>query len=300
MNANKPDAGPILTEKTHDRVNINSRRWHFLLIGEHGQIKSVKKFRGLVIAAIAVVVIAVIGIAGLGFLYVRGLAHNTKLSHRIADLRQQVTAIQAEKEILMARLVIAETKLAGAPNPTTTAPSETRSAQTDTASTPADGPSTQPQVAAIKQPAPVTPPRRGAGATPSIDLSPPSTEAQVDIAVDEFQAVLDTYQNILTVQYKVLNTRTDGTKVAGHTVVVLANSEQDKSTWVTLPNVKLVDGRPTGDQGQPFRIARFRVAKFTIEGYAEPDQFDIATVFVFTRNGELILEKEFSIQIKVT
>jgi hypothetical protein len=98
----------------------------------------------------------------------------------------------------------------------------------------------------------------------------------------------------------VRNTNTDGTKVAGRTVLILSNSEQDMSTWVVLPDVKLIDGRPTGNQGQPFRIARFRVAKFTIEGYAEPDQFDTATVFVYARSGDLILEKEFSIQIKVT
>ena len=299
MNDNKPDERPILTERTHDRVNINSRRWHFLLVGEHGQIKSVRKFRGLVITAVAVVVIAVIGIAGLGFLYVRGLAHNTKLNHRITELRQQVTAIQAEKEILMARLVIAETKLEGEPNPATTASSKAAPSRTATASPPGN-PSTQPQGADIQPPPPVKPQARKATSTQSIDLSPPSAEAQIGIAVEEFEAVLDTYQNILTLQYRVRNTNTDGTKVAGHTVLILSNSEQDMSTWVTLPNVKLIDGRPTGDQGQPFRIARFRVAKFTIEGYAEPDQFDTATVFVYTRNGDLILEKEFSIQIKVT
>ena len=293
MNASKQNEKSILTEKTSDRVNINSRRWHFLLVGEHGQIKSVRKFRGLVITAVAFVVIAVIGIAGLGFLYVQGLAHSTKLNHRITELRQQVAAIQSEKEILMARLVIAETKLEDEAD---TTPAKT--AGVDTASIP-EGSSEPSPKADTKQPVAVKPPQREPAVTSSIDLSPPSAEMQVGIAVEEFDAVLDTYQNILTLKYKVRNTNTDGDKVAGHTVLILSNSDQDMSTWVTLPNVKLIDGRPTGDQGQPFRIARFRIAKFTIEGYAEPDQFDTATVFVYTRNGELILEKEFSIQIKV-
>lgn len=294
MDSGKPDRGTRLTAKTTEKVNINSRRWHFLLVGEHGQIKSVKKFRGLVIAAVAVVAIAVIGIAGLGFLYLRALAHNSQMNHRMADLRQQVASIQAEKEILMARLVIAETKLEGDSRPTPEPTPETDAGPTAAEAIP---PATE-QEPVRQEPQP--PPTRQTEATSAVDLSPASSGEQTTIAVEDLQAILDTYQNVLRVQYKVRNTRNDGTKVAGRTVLILKNSEQDQNSWVVLPDVKLVDGRPTGDQGQPFRILRFRIAKFTVEGYLEPSKFDLATVFVYSRSGELILEKEFAVQIKVT
>jgi hypothetical protein len=284
-----------LTEKIYDKIHANSRRWHFLLVGEHGQIKSVKKFRGLVIIAVAVVTIAVAGIAGLGFLYLRGVTHNMRLNHRIAALQQQVAAIQAEKEILMARLVIAETKLKGDQPTTDTLPDEPKAPSTPAKETAQAAPATD-----SKQSAPLTPSVDRAVASVANETPSAVTEQANAIAIEDFQATLDTYQNVLTLQYKVRNTRTDGVPVAGHTVLILRNSEQDIDTWVALPKVKLVDGRPTGATGQPFRISRFRVAKFTIEGYADPSQFDSATVYVYAKTGELILEKEFSVQIKVT
>ncbi len=271
-----------LTDKASHKPQTSSRRWHFLLVGEHGQIKSVRKFRGLAIAAVAVIAVAVIGIAGLGFLYLRAVAHNSRLNHRIADVQQQVAAIQAEKEILMTRLVIAETKIGEGPQETI--PS---SAEADDAAMPAMRP---------KHQAPVTQP---VSAPTAIDASSAPAETGLAVAIEDFKATLDTYQNILTLEYKVRNTIADGTPVAGHTILILKNSELDINTWVVLPDVELVDGRPTGAKGQPFRISRFRVAKFTIEGYAEPSQFDTAVVFVYTKAGALVLEKEFTVQIKV-
>ena len=284
-----------MTQKIHDKSHANSRRWHFLLVGEHGQIKSVKRFRGLVITAVAVVTIAVAGIAGLGFLYVRGVTHNMRLNHRIADLQQQVAAIQAEKEILMARLVIAETKLEGRQQTADTLPDESKAPPAPDEVTAQAAPA-----ADSKQPAPLTPSVDRAAAETANETPSALTEQANAIAIEDFQATLDTYQNVLTLQYRVRNIRTDGAPVAGHTVLILRNSEQDIDTWVALPEVKLVDGRPTGAKGQPFRISRFRIAQFTIEGYADPSQFDSATVYVYTKAGELILEKEFSVQIKVT
>jgi len=273
-----------LTEKTSYKSQTGSRSWQFLLVGEHGQIKSVKKFRGLAITAVAVIAVAVIGIAGLGFLYLRAVAHNARLNDHIADVKQQIAAIQAEKEILMARLVIAETKLGEDPQETV-APS----AVSDDASAPPKTSS-----AAV----PELKPKQPLAAPPVSQLASP-TETGLGVTVEDFKASLDTYQNILTLQYTVRNTKDDGTPVAGHTVLIMKNSNLDIDTWVVLPNVQLEDGRPTGEKGQPFRISRFRVAKFSIEGYAEPSQFDTAVVFVYTKAGELVLEKEFTVQIKV-
>jgi len=294
MDTNKQPEGKHLTEKGSYKTHANSRRWHFLLVGEHGQIKSVKKFRGLAITAIGVVVVAVIGIAGLGFLYVRAVAHNTGLNHRIAAMKQQVAATQAEKEILMARLVIAETKIAGDPQATTAS-----SVEPDAAPETAHAPTVAIPAVKSKRDTAVVPSASKSAGPPGIDPSSSPAETGIAVAVEDFKATLDTYQNILTLEYKVRNTKTDGTQVAGRTVLILKNSELDINTWVVLPEVKLVDGRPTGEKGQPFRISRFRVAKFAVEGYAEPSQFDKASVFVYTKTGELVLEKEFTVQIKV-
>ena len=291
MDTIKRPQGNQLTEKVSYKTQANSRRWHFLLVGEHGQIKSVRKFRGLAITAIGVIAVAVVGIAGLGFLYLRAMAHNTGLNHRIAAMKQQVAATQAEKEILMARLVIAETKIAA--DPQETAASSTES---DAASAPALAkPATKPQ-----QQTSVTPPASKSAVPPAAEPSLSPAETGMAVAVEDFKAMLDTYQNILTLEYKVRNASADETQIAGRTVLILKNSELDINTWVVLPDVRLVDGRPTGEQGQPFRISRFRIAKFAVEGYAEPSQFDTAVVFVYTKTGELILEKEFTVQIKVT
>jgi hypothetical protein len=297
MNDSKREEGNHVTDKTSSKAMATSRQWHFLIVGEHGQIKSIKKFRTLAIAAVTVVTVGIVGIASLGFLYLRALAHKSRLNHALTELQQQVTAISAEKDILMARLVIAETKHKSNPEPGATVAAE--------------------QPAPVAQPEKAPPPERPAAAagSPALTLpseknvAPPASEAEqgasdvqpgTSVAVEDVSATLDTYQNILTVQYTVRNTTPDGTPIAGHTVIVLKDSELDPEDWLVLPDVKLVDGKPTGERGQPFRITRFRIAKFTVEGHTEPSRFSTAVVFVYTKSGELILEQEFPVQIKVT
>jgi hypothetical protein len=60
----------------------------------------------------------------------------------------------------------------------------------------------------------------------------------------------------------------------------------------------LVDGRPTGKQrGHSFGINYFKTMRLSTRAPKSPEKFETATVFVFTRQGDLLLEKQYPVKL---
>ena len=66
--------------------------------------------------------------------------------------------------------------------------------------------------------------------------------------------------------------------------------------WLTLPNVTLINGEPTGKRGNRFRIARYMDMTVRAVGAANPSNFSTATVYVFDSSGNKITEKVYPVQ----
>jgi hypothetical protein len=60
----------------------------------------------------------------------------------------------------------------------------------------------------------------------------------------------------------------------------------------------LVDGKPTGRQrGHSFGINYFKTMRFSSNYPKYPDEYQVATVYVFTLRGELLLEEDFPVKL---
>ena len=79
---------------------------------------------------------------------------------------------------------------------------------------------------------------------------------------------------------------------------MLKGDDPNPDTWLTMPTVEIVDGRPAGRiRGQSFAISYYKLMEFDKVSSAAPEVFHQATVFVFSSSGDLLLEEDFTISL---
>ena len=118
------------------------------------------------------------------------------------------------------------------------------------------------------------------------------------VSVDNFNVYYDKDNNILNIQYIIVKKTSFNEKIAGHTVAVLKNNVVNQNEWIVLPQSDLIKGKPSGKTGQLFIISKLKKVNFKITQLTNPNQFNKATIYVFSKKGELLLEKDFPILIK--
>ena len=120
-----------------------------------------------------------------------------------------------------------------------------------------------------------------------------------DIGADvrNFSTVYELDTKALRVEYVIRNDGSKSQQISGQTVVVLRSEDDSPDDWLVLPPVPLESGKPDGKLGSAFSIYNFRTIRFKVNDQENADRFTLATVFVFSTNGNLVLEKEFPVSI---
>jgi len=128
------------------------------------------------------------------------------------------------------------------------------------------------------------------------DSAPPASG--LSVAIEKFQLSVKSGNNSLRVQFKLKNTSSDSQHVAGHAIVVLKGGDIQQAQWVSLPGLSLVAGKPTGrQQGNAFGISNYKIMRFTASKPHSPEKFQTASVYIFTQTGELLLEQDFPVNL---
>jgi len=271
------------------------RRWTVLLVDEEGRVVTLPRARGWAMFLFALLVAALVAIAVLATLYQRPRLENRRLIKRFAAQQRQYEELQRERDLLVARLALAQ---AGQQAREPAAP--------HAEAAPAAGPENTAAPPAAEEPEPPAGPETDAPeeseavtAAESLEPAPaatPESPSTVDVDNFEIQRAPDNEQ--LRVQFKLVNTTGDEEPVSGHTVVVLKAPSLPPSRWLSLPTVPLVDGRPKASKrGRYFAIARFNYVRFPAGPARKLKGFTEATVFVYAEGGDLLLEKNFPIVI---
>jgi LysM repeat protein len=120
-----------------------------------------------------------------------------------------------------------------------------------------------------------------------------------DIGADvrNFTTVYEPDTKALRVEYVIRNDGSKSQQISGQTVVVLKSEEDNPGDWLVLPPVPLQYGKPDGKLGSAFSIYNFRTIRFKVTDQENADRFTLATVFVFSTDGDLALEEEFPVRI---
>ncbi|MBC8199250.1 MAG: hypothetical protein ISS67_02780 [Desulfobacterales bacterium] len=256
--------------------------WSILFLGDHGQIISIKRPKKLVITLAVVLVVAIVSFSWLLIVFKSTREDNKNLSSALDISRQKVMSLRDEKDLLMVRLVVAESKIKNkdADMSLDTDPS----VETEADSEKVDKTASLPNKKQVEEKTAFT-----------------RSEKFKKTTVEDFIVLFEPDTAALKVEFKIVNTSQNAQPVSGHAFVILKQSEVDQKSWLTFPSVPLASGKPTlFKKGQHFSISRFKTMKFKTQNKVDPKQFKTATVFVFTTTGELLLEKSFPVEIKET
>jgi len=251
------------------RTTKAEKRWTLLFIGDRGKTITFHRFKSLVMLAL-LILLASAAVAGwFWYLYDNARIESRILNQKMENLKQALASVRNEKDLLTARLVVAESK-----------------AEQTIAKMVAEKP--------VKPPAKNVPKPSQTGKKPVVE----KPESGMSIVAENFLVFYEPDVNTLSVQYKIRNTGSKEQPVSGRSVVILKDGEENPKKWLVLPWVPLKSGKPTGKKGRPFSIYNFRTMRFKANNQIGPDQYKSALVYVFTTDGTLLLEQKFPVGIK--
>ena len=280
----------LKTFKKTSRRNAD-RRWTLLFIGNHGNVIALKRFKAIIFAVGFLFLLAVVLVAVLFFGNQKTQQKYSNLQNQLQRSQQQIETLRHEKEILMARLVLAESKA-----------KETMVERREPEENPAAGKAVTPEVpkAAKAEPAPKPPekpPVVAPSQPPASDNQSREPEAIMQVAVENFKVSRESGAANVNAQFKIKNTSRGYPRVAGNAVVLLKGADLNKNQWLVMPAVEFSGNKPSGRRGKRFSIQRFRTMNYSAKAPNHADQFETAVVYVFTEKGKLLLEQNFAISL---
>ena len=295
------------------------KRWQLLLVADDGRIIPFKRIKGIAVTLVAMLVLLGVVCAGLGWLLTAEKVRHRKTLDRLTDADQQVLHYKSERELITAELVLAEARMEKAgllipkrqernsqqtpvktvdaePVPDKTIDEGEKETETATMAhaTTDQTVANQPSVPPAATPAANEANMPAAEATPAEGTTGPEPPA---VVLGDLKMKHDAGKKVLLARFRVKNTGPLSSPVAGRCVVVLKNDQTDPGAWLAMPGVTLVNGKPDGKRGQPFRISRFRDMEVKAMGQTDPSSFKTATVYVFDTSGAKILEKEYPMDL---
>ncbi len=282
----KKNSNPTHRSAATGKRSKQDRRWTLLFIGNHGRTITLKRFKGIVILAFLVLFVSIGVSAGLFVWNLKIIMDNHGLKDDLKNMSNRVDTLRHDKDILMTRLVVAESKAQES------SVGEIKEPVPDNLTRQEPGIAVK-QVAKTQPVIKKTEPSAPKPATPQ----PGSvrTDSGLSVAVENFEISNQASDNQLKIRFKVKNTSPNSRKVSGHVTVVLKG---DQVSWLPIPWMPLEDGKPTGKRrGHSFGINYFKTMRLSARAPKSPEKFDTATVFVFSREGELLLEKQYPVKL---
>lgn len=265
------------------------KRWTLIFIGNHGKTITLKRFKGMVLLTGLVVCISIAIAAGLLYLSLNILQEKKQVESDLQDLKAQIKAIQYEKDVLMTKLVLTESRSKASPSKIP--PKQIESGSPQQNSNDYEKPRQATPLAKTRQ----APPLEKKAESPAAENQ---SESGLSVALEDFKISPRADENLLSVQFKIKNTSPNSQRVSGHAIVVLKGEQLLPSKWLPIPAVSLSDGKPTGRQrGYTFGINYFKTMRFKTNLPKSLAIYQTATVFIFTRKGDLLLEQDFPVSL---
>jgi hypothetical protein len=265
------------------------KRWTLIFIGNHGKTITLKRFKGMVLLTCLVLGVSIAISAGLLYFSLNIRQEKKQIQSDLLDLKSQIKAIRHEKDVLMTKLVLAESRSLASPAKKPQKQSESAIPQQNTNKYKETRQSTQ--LAKIQEETAL-----------EKKAEPPAAEKQsksgLSVALENFKISSRAAENLLSVQFKIKNTSPNSQRVSGHTIVVLKGEQLQQNKWLSIPGVSLSGGKPTGRQrGYSFGINYFKTMRFKTNLPKSPEIYQSATVFIFTPKGDLLLEQDFPVKL---
>ncbi len=246
-----------------------------LIVDAFGEIRSGDHLR--VMARICFV-LGLIGciVAGSAFyFYLQGRQTQGQLLDRISFLEKQVTALNKDREVLMARLVISgKGKLPVEVKAATEDPLE-EAGNTDPKGKPREG--VKPE-----------------GGSTRLPVSGETQKAAM-VSIKDFTFSDEPDKERLRFKFVIQNASRKPGEVSGR-IFLVAESQEGRALDAVQPKVALKGGFPVDPAlGQYFSISRFKPVEFKFKKIGHKMPYKKATVFIYDEGGQMVCRK--SIQL---
>jgi hypothetical protein len=264
-------------------------RWTLLFIGNRGKPITLKRFKGMVLFTLFTFCLVIALAAGLYWWNRSILQEKNLLESKLQELTEQNQELRHERDILLTRMVLAEARTLEKQDSAPERPSDEK----------LPGQTGQETTDAASSPLPaMTTTNNGEQIRVNTQPESESKVAGMSVAIEDFKLSINSANNSVRVRFKLKNTSSDSQQVSGHAIVVLKGEKIQENQWVSLPEISIVEGKPTGrEQGNAFGIKNFKIMRFTARKTRSPEIFQTASVYVFAKTGELLLEQDFPMKL---
>ena len=277
-----------------EHPSYKETRWHLLRVEKNGRLKPFVHFKG-VLMLVAGLIFVMAG--AIGWLLVEWLTVREKLvtiQMNVSSQNRAMKAILSEKEGALARLAITESKLKAVVSGPPMEKENERPVMKAAPQAPLKkeaGPGGTLETPAAKVPAQTI---KTSGMSAALDDT--DKDAAIEkVTADNLFICVGPDDTSLNIEFKVINMGTRDEPVSGHAFVILKDAHAEQDLWSVIPRAMLMDGRPVQSRGQRFRIYNYRTIKFKV-AHENPGVFVQATIFIFKDSGELIFERDFSLE----
>jgi hypothetical protein len=268
------------------------RRWTVLFIGDHGKVIAFKRVKIVLASAGAAFLLSLAAVCVLAVVNHTLHRRNSELQQGLEASGQTIRDLRHGRDLLIAQAVLVEAKIRETPAGANKSPAE----------------ALEPVVAgaadkALPKPLPGRPGEASASGKPSTPLNDPAAVRAPagtgeGIAVEGLGIRYHRGSNTLELQFKIINTSQGRKPLSGHAVAVLKGSRRDSTEWTAMPAVGLTNGRPSGRQsGYRFSISHSKAYTLTMPAPKDLPAYDAAILYVFSNEGELLIAREFSVDI---
>jgi hypothetical protein len=288
--------GKDVNKLTVPNPSERARRWTLLFVDNLGKTISIRRFKGLAITSIFFLIILITATVCLYFLFKNEREQNKNFMNTLAQFQQQVVSLKNDKEVLMARLVVAEYKIESSQVKTEETLPERMLDNTALIISSKENESDATDLEKIDLFNKTQMEKKLTTLEPRASVKPAKP---LGIMVNKFNIYHKPDINTLIIEFTLRKIGPKTKPVSGDVIVVLKDDEVKMDNWITVPYGAVVSEQLSRKKkGHAFSIYRFVTLKFKVKGETSPDRFKIATVFVFSQKGDLLLKKDFPIEIK--
>jgi hypothetical protein len=306
-------------------------RWQILFVDDHGKMITIKWFKPISVVVLSTLLLSIVLCIMFIVLFQSLKNDNRNITGEIEAYKNQIEAIQTEKDILMAKLVIAESKLndmgkkeasqkKALPEPKKVK-NKARVSQKKKISKPEIVPPQKKNMIKVDKDAIKTEtiaPGNNISKTnidkintSKVDQDKNNKTATGNNAPDdeiingvEIENLVFSHEpkiDLLRTKFIIKNISKTSEAISGFIFVIFKPDEKIKKDWFTIPSVGLVSGKPAfPKRGQYFKIHRFKTVHFKANRKINPELYKKATIFVFDENNNLLLRKTFPVTFERT
>ncbi len=261
------------------------KKWTLCFVGDQGRLIPIKRFKILAVPVLIALLVAGGSAYGLYRLYLKSNNTHAELLHTLQKFEKQIDTLEKQNDNLIARLVLARTKFKKSQTP----PAPQRVTQPPVMVKPESRPHPAPPVLPVK-----ILQSRDRKPIPELPLF-----LQSHVAIENFNVQPEPDTGRLHVNFKLKNVAAARKPIAGHVFTMFIRQDLEPNSIPTLPVMRAqADKSSPLTNGQTFSISHFKTVRFEIPARQTYHDLKKARILVYTKNGELLLEQTFPVDIK--